>query len=67
MRGNGNGGMLVVYCSDHSKLITQVKSAAKMMVTVVTTQALEAGDVLRRFQFGAKAAQDETHPGNNNN
>ena len=35
------------------------------MVTVVTTQELEAGDVLRRFK--AEAAQDEPRRGNNNN
>ena len=35
------------------------------MVTVVATQALEAGDVLRRF--GAETAQDDPLRGNNNN
>ena len=36
-----------------------------MMVTVVATQDLEAGDVLRRF--GAETAPDEPRRGNNNN
>ena len=43
----------------------QVKGSAKIMVTVMATQELEAGDVLRRF--GAEATQDEPHGGNNNN
>ena len=36
-----------------------------MMVTVVATQELGAGDVLRRF--GAETVQDEPRRGNNNN
>ena len=43
----------------------QVKGSAKIMVTVVTTQELEAGDLFLRFK--AEAAQDESHAGNNNN
>ena len=43
----------------------QVKGATKMMVTVVATQQLEAGDALRRFK--AQAAQHEPHGGNNSN
>ena len=43
----------------------QVKGAAKIMVTVVATQELEAGDVLRRFK--AEVSQDEPHRGNNTN
>ena len=43
----------------------QVKGSAKIMVTVVATQDLEAGDVLRRF--GAETAQDEPRRGNNDN
>ena len=39
--------------------------AANMMVTVVATQELKAGDVLRRFR--AEATQDERRRGNNNN
>ena len=35
------------------------------MVTVVATQELEAGDVLRRF--GVETAQDESLRGNDNN
>ena len=35
------------------------------MVTVVATQALEAGDALRRFK--AEAAPDEPHGDNHNN
>ena len=44
---------------------TQVKGAAKIMVTVVATQELEPGDVLLRFE--AEGTQDEPHRGNNNN
>ena len=43
----------------------QVKGAVKTMVTVVATQELEAGDVLRRF--GAETAQDDPRLGSNNN
>ena len=57
--------MLIVYSNNHSEKTAQVKGAAKMMVTVVTTQNLEAGDVLRRF--GPETAQDESRRGNNNN
>ena len=42
----------------------QVKGSAKIMVTVVATKELEAGDVLRRFK--AEATQDGPHDGNNN-
>ena len=48
-----------------SELTEQVKGAANMMVTVVATQELKAGDVLRRF--GPETAQAETRRGNNNN
>ena len=41
----------------------QVKGSTNKIVTVVATQALEPGDVLRRF----KAAQDAPRRGNNNN
>ena len=40
----------------------QVKGAANTMVTVVASQELKAGDVLRRFK--AETAQDEPHRGN---
>ena len=43
----------------------QVKGSAKILVTVVTTKVLEAGDVLRRFK--AEAAQHEPRGGNDNN
>ena len=39
--------------------------AAKMMVTVVATQELKAGEFLVRFK--AEASQDEPRRGNNNN
>ena len=39
--------------------------AAKMMVTVVSTQKLKAGDVL--WRFGTETAQDEPRRGNSNN
>ena len=57
--------MMLVQCNIHRKSIAQVKGAAKIMVTVVTTQELKAGDVLRRFR--AEATQDEPRRGNNNN
>ena len=57
--------MTLVYSNIHIELTAQVKGAAKIMVTVVTTQELEAGDVLRRFE--AEAAQHEPHDGNTNN
>ena len=57
--------MMVVYSNIHRELTTQVKGSAKIMVTVVTTQELEAGDVLRRFR--AESAQDYPRRGNNNN
>ena len=56
---------MVVYNNIHREPTVQVKGAAKMMVTVVATQELEAGDVLRRF--GAETAQDDPLRGNNNN
>ena len=57
--------MMVVYSNIYRELTVQVKGAAKMMVTVVATQELEAGDVLRRFK--AEAAQHEPRRGKNNN
>ena len=42
----------------------QVKGSGKMMVTVVATQELEAGDVLWRFK--AEAGPDQPRRGNNN-
>ena len=57
--------MMVVYSNIHREMTAQVKGAAKIIVTVVATQELEAGAVLRRFK--AEAAQDEPHGGNNNN
>ena len=56
---------MLVKSNIYRELTVQVKGAAKMMVTVVATQELEAGDVLRRFR--AEAAQDEPHGGKNNN
>ena len=56
---------MVVYNNIYREPTVQVKGAAKMMVTVVATQELEAGDVLRRF--GVETAQDESHAGNNYN
>ena len=58
-------GMLVVHGNIYREPSAQTKGAAKMMVTVVTTQELEAGAVLRRF--GPETAQDEPRRGNNNN
>ena len=56
---------MVVYNNIYREPTVQVKGAAKMMVTVVATQELEAGDVLRRFK--AEATHDEPPGGNNNN
>ena len=55
--------MMLVHSNIHRELTAQVKGAAKIMVTVVATQELEAGDVLRRF--GAETAQDDPLRGNN--
>ena len=55
---------MLVYSNIHKESTAQVKGAAKIMVTVVATQELEAGDVLQRFK--AEAAQDEPRRGNNN-
>ena len=57
--------MMVVYSNIYRELTVQVKGAAKMMVTVVASQELEAGDVLRRFR--AESVQHEPRRGNNNN
>ena len=61
--------MMVVYSNIHRELTAQVKdratTAANIMVTVVATQELEAGAVLRRFK--AEASQDDPRRGNNNN
>ena len=57
--------MMVVYSNIYRELTVQVKGAAKMMVTVVASQELEAGDVLRRF--GAETVQADPLRGNNNN
>ena len=57
--------MMLVYSNVHRGLTAQAKGAAKMIVTVLATQELEAGDLLRRFK--AEAAQDESRRGNNNN
>ena len=57
--------MMLVKSNIYRELTAQVKGAAKLMVTVVATQDLEAGDVLWRFK--AEAAQDEPHRGNNHN
>ena len=45
--------------------VISAKGSAKIMVTVVATKDLKAGEVLRRFQ--AKAVQYQPRPGNNNN
>ena len=72
--GNGDGGMissartreyLLLYGNYNSGTTPQVKGSATMMVTVVTTQELKAGDVLRRV--GPETAQDEPRRGNNDN
>ena len=57
--------MTFVYSNIHRESTAQVMGAAKIMVTVVATQELKAGDVLRRFR--AEAAPDEPRRGNNNN
>ena len=57
--------MMLVKSNIYRELTAQVKGAAKLMVTVVAIQDLEAGDVLRRFK--AEAAQDEPRHGNDIN
>ena len=54
-----------MYSNIYRELTAQAKGSATVMVTLVATQELEAGDVLRRF--GAETAQDEPRRGNNNN
>ena len=44
----------------------QVKGAAKLMVTVVATQELQAGEILLR-RFKAEVARDKPRRGNSNN
>ena len=46
---------------NNNRIELKVQGATNIMVTVVATQALEVGDVLRRFK--AKAAYDEPRPG----
>ena len=62
MRPRANDG---VYNNIYRELTAQVMGAAKMMVTVVATQELQAGDVL--WRFGAETAQDQPRRGSNNN
>ena len=57
--------MTFVYSNIHRESTAQVKGSAKIMVTVVATQDLEPGDVLRRFK--AEATQDAPRGGNDNN
>ena len=57
--------MMLALSNIHRESTAQVKGAAKIMVTVVATQELKAGDELRRFK--AESAQDEPRRGNNNN
>ena len=54
--------MMLVQSNIHRESTAQVKGAAKIMVTVVATQDLKAGNLLRRFK--AEAAQDEPRRGN---
>ena len=49
----------------HIESTVQVKGSANILVTVVTTQELEAGDELWRFK--AESAQDDPRRGNINN
>ena len=60
--------MMRVKSNIYRELIAQVKGAAKLMVTVVATQDLEAGDVLRRFGAGTALIIDvQPRRGNNTN
>ena len=43
----------------------QVDGSSRILVTVVASQELEVGDVLRRFK--AEVSQDETNRGNDTN
>ena len=66
MRERVHAQMIVVQTNVHRESTTaQVEGSAKILVTVVATQELKAGDVLRRFR--AEATQDEPRRGNNNN
>ena len=56
---------MLVYSNIRTQSTAQVEGAAKIMVTVVATRELEAGDVLRRFK--AEPAQDNPRRGNNAN
>ena len=65
MRERVHAQMIVVQTNVHRESTTaQVEGSAKILVTVVATQELKAGDVLRRFK--AEVAPDETRRGNNN-
>ena len=57
--------MMLVHSNIHRESTTQAKGAAKtIIVVVVATQELKAGNLLRRFK--AEAAPDEPGRGNNN-
>ena len=56
--------MMLVQSNIHRESTAKVKGAAKTMVTVVATQELKSGNLLRRFK--AEAAQDEPRRGDNN-
>ena len=58
-------GIILAWSKHYSQRImyAQVKGVAKVIVTVVATQELEAGDMLLRFE--AEAARDEPDGGEN--
>ena len=56
--------MMLVHSNIHRESIAQVKGATKIMVTVVATKELKAGNLLRRFK--AEAAQYDPRRGNDN-
>ena len=65
MRERVHAQMMLVQSNVHRESTTaQVEGSAKILVTVVATQELKAGNLLRRFK--AKAAPDEPRRGNDN-
>ena len=56
---------MLVFSNIHREPTAQAKGSAKIIVSVVATQDIGAGDMLRRL--GPETAQDEPRQGNNNN
>ena len=56
---------MLVFRNIHREPTAQAKGSAKIIVSVVATQDIGAGDMLRRL--GPETAQDEPRQGNSNN